>query len=178
MLLTLCAGLAVSANAAEIYRWVDEDGVVHFSDARPRDDASVITLRLEDTNAEDYDPATDPYSVLNQAARISRSRIDTELARSERAQQAREPAGDEEFYPPYTDYDYAYGYRRPLAYVVPLPFRRAPTHQPGAARRQQSALEQTGLSAQRPQSINSGVHRARVERSTVLPVVRPNAPRP
>ena len=43
ILLALCLLAATAALAQEAYRWVDEDGVVHFSD-RPREGAEQITL--------------------------------------------------------------------------------------------------------------------------------------
>jgi hypothetical protein len=39
----LCLLAVASATAQEAYRWVDEDGVVHYSD-RPRDGAEAIVL--------------------------------------------------------------------------------------------------------------------------------------
>lgn len=39
----LIAGLIVGAAAAEVYRWVDEDGSVHYSD-RPHAGAETVTL--------------------------------------------------------------------------------------------------------------------------------------
>ena len=74
-IVTLCgllATLAVAATveATEIYKWVDEAGVVHFSDTKPADVASVESLRVNQTNAPEYNPADDPYSIRNQAKRV------------------------------------------------------------------------------------------------------------
>ena len=55
--LGLLAG-AVPAMASEVYRWVDENGVVNFSDAAPgkaQPGAEVNTLTLEDTAPKDYE---------------------------------------------------------------------------------------------------------------------------
>ncbi len=41
--IVLCLFAAASAAAQEAYRWVDEDGVVHYSD-RPREGAEAIVL--------------------------------------------------------------------------------------------------------------------------------------
>lgn len=41
--LLFCLSAAVAAPAQEAYRWVDEDGVVHYSD-RPREGAETIQL--------------------------------------------------------------------------------------------------------------------------------------
>ncbi|MDH3482190.1 MAG: DUF4124 domain-containing protein [Gammaproteobacteria bacterium] len=54
--LLLCL-LAASAVLAEAYRWVDEDGIVHYSD-RPREGAEVVQLSeySRDTGARLYRP--------------------------------------------------------------------------------------------------------------------------
>ncbi len=67
----LCAAIALPAAAYEIYKWVDEDGVVHYSQWAPEDsDAEVAKLEFERTNPPGYDPAEDDYSIENQAERI------------------------------------------------------------------------------------------------------------
>lgn len=43
-LLCCCLLLALPVSASEIYRWVDSDGVVHYTD-RPRDGAERLTIR-------------------------------------------------------------------------------------------------------------------------------------
>jgi hypothetical protein len=43
LLLTVCLVAAVSAGATEVYRWVDGDGQVHFSD-RPQEGAERVVL--------------------------------------------------------------------------------------------------------------------------------------
>ena len=47
-ILLLLALLASAASASEIYKWVDEDGVVHFSD-QPRAGAERVTLPKANT---------------------------------------------------------------------------------------------------------------------------------
>lgn len=67
----VCSTAAVPAGAYEIYKWVDENGVVHYSESAPEQtDADVKTLELELTNPPGYDPADDYYSIENQAERI------------------------------------------------------------------------------------------------------------
>ena len=73
-----------TATASEIYQWMDEDGVVHFSDTRPADGAVVTTLRVQATNPPDYDPVDDPYSIRNQAERTNSTWTELEKAREER----------------------------------------------------------------------------------------------
>lgn len=60
-----------SATAYEVYRWVDEDGVPHFSQWKPEHSAGVTTLRITATNPPEYDPSEDPYSIRKQAQRTN-----------------------------------------------------------------------------------------------------------
>ena len=82
----LAAALSVGMVAAgdvTVHRWVDEQGVTHFSDTPPR--AAVRSERWEVTvSAPDTDPATAYYSVANQWRRLSRERDAREARRLER----------------------------------------------------------------------------------------------
>ena len=61
-----------AATADEIFRWVDDEGIVHFSQwAPPEDSDNVASLIVHSTNPPDYDPANDPYSISNQAERTN-----------------------------------------------------------------------------------------------------------
>lgn len=89
--LGLLAG-AVPAMANEVYRWVDENGVVNFSDAAPgkaQPGAEVNTLTLEDTAPKDYDPEQDIYNVAAQAERMQALREELEQEREARREQQR-----------------------------------------------------------------------------------------
>ncbi|NEX18762.1 DUF4124 domain-containing protein [Thiorhodococcus mannitoliphagus] len=74
--LIIAAVLAPFAVSAEIYRWVDDSGRVHFSDRRSQDSAKVETVLDQGTNTEKAPPATaepespdaqflGPYSTLD-----------------------------------------------------------------------------------------------------------------
>lgn len=65
--------LAGPAAALEIYTWVDDEGVVHYSESRPAEPAAspVETFHIASTNALAYDPDDYYWSILNQAERIS-----------------------------------------------------------------------------------------------------------
>jgi hypothetical protein len=156
-------------TASEIYRWVGDDGVVHYSDTKPKGEAAVTTLQIEATNPKDYDPATNPYSVLNQAQRISRSWRELD-ARQEREEEREESDDGRYLAPP--EYD-PYLYYGPIAYFPSVPIGTGPRNRPRAARQQLHALEELSLVGRRPHSINSGAHRARVSRSASLPIVAP-----
>jgi len=156
-----------TATASEIYQWMDEDGVVHFSDTRPADGAVVTTLRVQATNPPDYDPVDDPYSIRNQAERTNSTWTELEKAREERQEKRREEAERNLRYAPASYDSYLY-YSRPAYFSHP---GRHPRHQPKLARRQFHALEELDLTGPRPHSINSGAHHARVQRSRALPLV-------
>lgn len=68
----LAALLPPPAAALEIYKWVDDDGVVHYSESRPEEPAAtpVEALHIASTNSPAYDPDDYYWSVLNQAERI------------------------------------------------------------------------------------------------------------
>lgn len=60
------------AGALEIYTWVDDEGVVHYSESRPEELAAtqVETFHIASTNSLAYDPDDYYWSILNQAERI------------------------------------------------------------------------------------------------------------
>jgi len=91
LLVSVCALLfpAASVKAQEIYRWVDQGGVVHFSDKVPAAaTAEVSTVVLDDTLPPDYDPSTDLYNVAAQAERMQALR--EEMAKDREARQERQ----------------------------------------------------------------------------------------
>jgi len=174
--------LAMSgAGATEIFQWIDDEGVVHFSDTRPESDVAVKALHVNKSTPADYDPQDDPYSILNQAARMNRSWAELEKIRDERAEKRREEAERNRRYVELYEPDFYY--QRPGRYFWNSG-RYPPTIRPPqnrVTRQQAYALQQTGLDGRRPNSINSGTHHARVQRSQALPLVGPPprpAPRP
>lgn len=171
--------MSTCASAAEIYRWVGEDGVVHYSDEKPRDGTQATTLDVVESRAPDYDPLADPYSIRNQARRLSETRTALEQARHER-EQARRQAAQLDAPPLSPGYEYVddyyapYDYRRGWSwYSTPMYVRPA---RPGLGRRQMRAMDDLGLTGPRPDSINSGAHHYRVQRSASLPLYTPDLP--
>jgi len=90
-----CLLLALAAaplGATEVYRWVDADGVVHFSDKAPPsgvDDFSRRDVTVKPPAG--YDPERDLYGVAEQQERMRALREDMERrreARREREEQA------------------------------------------------------------------------------------------
>jgi hypothetical protein len=170
-----CPGiLASDATAEEIYRWVDADGGVHYSDTRPEHDAPVAVLEIEASPASEYNAADDPYSILNQAARVHQNWLDLEAVRQERVQQRNEGMANREPLPP-QEYDSYLDYST-YPYYAYWPAGSS-DYQPGEARDQAYALRTLDLIGPRPASINSGEHQDRVFRSQFLPLVPP-APAP
>lgn len=151
MTLGLLAG-AVPAMADQVYRWVDENGVVNFSDTAPgsaQAGAEVNTLTLEDTAPRDYDPGQDIYNVAAQAERMQALRDEMEQEREARREQQRRiqsqpaapyPSGVNDGYP----YEFpAYGRppleppgrppARPPSRPVPEPYDTSTLRPPGQA---------------------------------------------
>jgi len=100
-----------SATAQEVYRWVDENGVVNFSDTAPAAAADLNTVDLEDTTPRNYDPEEDLYNVAAQAERMQALREqmekDREARRQQQASAAKQPVPQ---YPRGVNYGYPYGY--------------------------------------------------------------------
>ncbi len=89
-----CAAIVIAASqpgyGTEIYRWIDAEGRVHFSDVPPSrvDNAPLRALKPAPRPAKVADVPEGHYSVLNQAKRFETDR----LAREEvRAGSVREP---------------------------------------------------------------------------------------
>jgi hypothetical protein len=182
LLLVPAVFFAVNADAGEIYRWVDEQGIVHFSDTMPADNSKVESLYVGKTNPPDYDPSKDPYSITNQAERIGENWSRLEEERQARRDKRREELPREPVYayPPYDPYydRYRFPHYRPGLRPPSSPGYRPPLQGP-TVRRQVTALDTLGLSGARPHSINSGRHAARVENSTnFIDTIRNAPPRP
>ena len=180
---TLSATWYRCAVAGEIYRWVGDDGVVHYSDTKPRDEERFATLDIPDTRPQDYDPTEDPYSVINQARRLNEAWTELDKARQEREERRLEQAQNERSTPPpydpyaYDPYYYDRGYFYSSSWLGNRGYRGYPGGYPGVAGRQQvRAAAELDLVGPRPYSINSGEHRARVFKSQFLPLVPPAPP--
>ena len=52
------------ASAFELYHWVDENGIKHFSQWKPEEEsADVVELTVEDNAPAGYDPGEDRYNL-------------------------------------------------------------------------------------------------------------------
>lgn len=86
-------GFSLTAQTAPLYRWVDEEGGVHFSDQPPA--AGTRRTQSQSLRRPDYAepiraPEQDPYSILNQAKRLEAQRRQREDERRKRKKQQRE----------------------------------------------------------------------------------------
>ena len=144
--LFLLAFLASSpALATEIYHWVDENGVSHYTQsAPPADVAGVSQVVLQDSTPPDYDPEEDRYGVQAQAERMASLREEMEEKRE--AQRERERNTAQRTVIQYQQ-PYQYGYSSflrppyypwpPLRPEPPIAVPYAPTHTfrpPGSGR--------------------------------------------
>ncbi|HLT90278.1 MAG TPA: DUF4124 domain-containing protein [Woeseiaceae bacterium] len=78
------------ATAYEIYKWTDEDGVVHYGDERPQSAPSPVeTLHVPETNSPDYDPAEARRAAIAEAGRIREALAARREARAAEEAQAR-----------------------------------------------------------------------------------------
>jgi hypothetical protein len=115
--------------AIEVYQWVDEDGVVHFSQSVPPGNVSGVETRtLEDTTPHDYDPDDDLYGVKAQAERMAQLReaMDArrEAGRERQQEAARQPVVQ---YPQPVQYGYPWLGRPPyFGKPRPPPLRPGP----------------------------------------------------
>ena len=89
VLLLLTCLVSMPVLATEVYHWVDENGVAHYSQNAPGAGvAGVSKLILEDTAPPDYDPEEDRYGVEAQAERMASLR--DEMAEKREAERKRQ----------------------------------------------------------------------------------------
>jgi hypothetical protein len=77
-------------SAYDVYHWVDEKGVAHYSQNKPPDSVDdVRKLQLEDTAPTDFDPEEDRYGVEQQAERMAGLRDEMQKRREEARERQR-----------------------------------------------------------------------------------------
>jgi hypothetical protein len=108
--------LVSPAWAYEVYHWIDENGVAHYSQDQPPDGIPGVTrLQLEDTTPAGYDPAEDRYGVEQQARRMAELRESMDERREE-ARQRRQSAPP----PPVVIYQDPYPYYSNRLWLPPV----------------------------------------------------------
>ena len=89
----LSALAAGTVSATEVYRWVDEDGVVHFSQTAPTADVAGVSREVvENPVPPGYDPEQDIYDVAGQQERMQARRDELEREREARRERERQAA--------------------------------------------------------------------------------------
>ena len=79
--------LALPVSAAQVYTWVDDAGVTHFSETPPPNPATDMQrVNIQPPTASPDIPDDDFYSVINQAARMERTRLSNEKLAAEKKQ--------------------------------------------------------------------------------------------
>lgn len=121
MLMALAA--SAPALAVDIYQWVDENGVINFSQIRPADEKLGISkVIMAETTAPEFDPEEDRYGIETQAKRMEALRQEMEERReSQRAQAPVNTSTAVQYRDPYRRYSY------PLLYP---PYRPKPPIRP------------------------------------------------
>jgi uncharacterized protein DUF4124 len=135
--LTALLATAVQANAQTVYKSVDQNGVVSFSDTAPTNDSEVETLELntpEPGDVEQYNKQlqdmreTTDRLVADRKAREKHRAEMLELKASRKTEQL--PAYEYPLYPPSYNYSRSYRHTRPPYYPGYRPTPAPPTHYP------------------------------------------------
>jgi hypothetical protein len=129
-ILTLFLGLVASQSptlcAQEIYSWVDENGVQHYSEVAPENSNHEVTeLQIDGSQPADYDPTEDRYNIAAQQAEMQALRDSLEESRKEKKEQRereleRQAAAQVIYYP---EPDFGYG-----SNIYYPPYRPLPPH--------------------------------------------------
>ena len=89
-LVCMCGNVAAQT---EVYHWVDENGVSHFTQSAPSGEVSgVRKMTVEDTTPTDYDPEEDRYGVAQQQERMAALREDMKERREAELKRQRDAA--------------------------------------------------------------------------------------
>ncbi len=149
-------GLRQPADGGPVHKWVDDDGVTHYSDEAP---PSVVTTLIElpeppraDSAGSSGEPQDDYYSISNQWQRMHQERLERERLNLERerirvARQAPPAAAKDDddavrYLPVYSGFGYYRPHRRHHRYhgrrrnPVSAPFPRNKSIRPVAVPRQ------------------------------------------
>ena len=151
--MVLAAAQPSAVVAQEIYRWVDEQGVVHFSDTAPAGASGEVgTLTLDDSAPTHYDPEQDIYNIEATEQRMQALRDEMAAQRDARRERAAAQPPVVVQYPEQTHFgyanDYLYGYPRPPGGHPGKPPNR-PRPEPPAPEDDTSTWRPPGQSAKR-----------------------------
>jgi hypothetical protein len=119
----LACGFSASVLATEVYHWVDENGVSHFTQSAPTAEVSgVRKMIVEDTTPPDYDPEEDRYGVAQQQERMAALREDMKERRDAEQKRRRDTAARQPVV------QYVDRYRAPLFWDTPNYRPQQPDH--------------------------------------------------
>lgn len=157
------------ALGGEIFHWVDEDGVRHFSEAEPKNSsAEVSKLIVRNSNPPGYDPNEDQNSILVQAKRTN-ARWTELMERQVERRKLRLDYAEQNLRRPSSTYDNDYTNEARFLHrsIHPHKFRH---HRVLKSRKHQLAvLDTLGLTgSRRPHSINSSAHLQRINAGKAL----------
>lgn len=124
--------LAVIAStklaASEIYHWVDENGIPHYSQDRPVGNIQGVSkLQLEDTAPQGNGQVEDVYNIDAHEKRMAAWREEREQKREDARERKRLAAEQQQIQYPQPERDYSRSYWYPPIYYRP-PYR--PPHRP------------------------------------------------
>lgn len=123
---------ALAAQETEVYRWVDDNGVIHFSQNEPSGKVGTVEkMTLEDTTPRDYDPEEDLYGVEALAEEMTLLREEMAEKR-EQAEERRLSASSQPVVQYQQSDDYAYPFYGRSSYFPGIrpPFKPRPPMRP------------------------------------------------
>ena len=111
------------AIATEVYHWVDENGVSHFTQNAPTSEVDgVKKMTLEDTTPPGYDPDEDRYDVEGQEKRMASIRDEMQEKREADRERKRKAAAQRPAVQYQQPYQYGYSpFLSPGYPIQPLP---------------------------------------------------------
>ncbi len=123
-----CALVLVAAGplqAVEVYRWVDDDGVINFSQMAPIQSVNAVNrLTLIETLLVSADPHDNPYAIEQTAQRTREIRAGMDERREARRERQRARELAEQYAALYEQH-----YSQPVRYAI-WPRRYGPDHYP------------------------------------------------
>ena len=84
----LMVSLLLSAHAAVVHKWIDADGVTHYSDEAPGPAVTEVSMiDVPAGNSDKSDAKDDYYSIKNQWQRVYKERLERQKLELERDRQ-------------------------------------------------------------------------------------------
>jgi hypothetical protein len=142
ILMALVCAYGSAVAGTEVYHWVDENGVSHFTQSAPPGEVSgVRKMTVEDTPPPGYDPEEDRYGVVQQQERMAALREEMKEKREAEQKRRRDAAARQpqvRYVDRYTTPFWNYPYYRPKPPrpqpPVAVPYETATLRPPGSGR--------------------------------------------